>query len=118
MEHTKLYLTIQLCYVVLAFISLYLLFNIWKIWKNIEIDIVKARVFLNKSFIQRNWLYIFFSSASLLFHQLLEHLIDSNYLSNEWVNLSEIIELMTFVFLIILTYEWFRILHPKNNKFI
>ena len=115
MAQTILYLTIQLAFVIFAIINLYLFINIWKIWKNIEIDTIKARVFLNKNFVQRNWLYVFFSSASMLFHQLIDHLTTLNYLSNELVNdLSEIIELMAFVFLIILTYEWYKVLQPKK----
>ena len=76
---TILYLIIQF-FAILALIAIYFFINISKKWKTMDMDTIKSRVFLNKEFLQRNWSYIFLSSASMIIHQFLEHLMDLNYL--------------------------------------
>ncbi len=41
--------------VILALIGFYFVVRIWIKWRNIDMDILKARVFLNKKFLETNW---------------------------------------------------------------
>jgi hypothetical protein len=71
--------------VILALIGLYFVARIWVKLRYTDNDILMARVFLDKNFLEKNWLYIFFSGAALTFHQLIGILIPLNYFgSNGW----------------------------------
>ncbi|VVB92301.1 Uncharacterised protein [uncultured archaeon] len=103
--------------VILALIGLYFVIRIWMKWKNLDRDLLKARVFLNINFLEKNWLLVFLSGASLTIHQSLEFLNSSNYFISDWLEtLSEILEFMALVFLIILAYEWFKFIMPNKKN--
>lgn len=79
---------------------------------NIDMDVLKARVFLNKKFLEKNWIYVFSSGASLTAHQFLDFMIQMNYIASDMVKqLSELLEFLALVFLVILAYEWFTIIY-------
>ncbi len=104
--------------VILALIGLYFVIRILMKWKKIDKDTLKARVFLNKNFLEKNWLYVFFSGAFLTIHLSLEFLTSSNYFISEWLEmLSKILEFMALVFLVILAYEWFKFIIPNKILF-
>lgn len=102
--------------IVLALIGLYIVTRIWGKWKKLDIEVIKGRVFLNKKFLERNWLYVFLAGAAVTLHQSIELVRSSNLISDNGLLyvLSEISESMTLVFLVILAYEWYKILHLKN----
>ncbi len=101
--------------VVLALIGLYFVIRIWIKWEDLDIDVIQARIFLNKKFIERNWLYVFLAGASITVHQLINFLNFSNYVSSQWLNqLSYIIEFLGLVLLVMLAHEWFMVLHIKK----
>lgn len=101
--------------VVLALIGLYFVIRIWIKWEDLDIDVIQARVFLNKKFIERNWLYVFLAGASITVHQLINFLTSLNYISSPWINqISYIIEFMVLLLLVMLAYEWFKVLHIKK----
>lgn len=101
--------------VVLALIGLYFVIRIWIKWEYLDMDVIQARVFLNKKFIERNWLYVFLAGASITVHQLIKFLTSSNYVSSPWLNqISYIIEFLVLVLLVMLAYEWFMVLHIKK----
>ncbi len=102
--------------VVLAFIGLFIVIRIWEKWKKLSIEVIKGRVFLNKKFLERNWLYIFLTGAVLSIHQSLDLARSLELISDGGIlhGLSEIFEFLTLVFLVVLAYEWFRVLHLKK----
>ncbi len=103
--------------VIFAVTGLYFVVRIWLKWKNTDMDVLKARVFLNKKFLEKNWIYVFLSGASLATHQSIDFLLSINYITGTgWIDrLSEFLELTALVFLVILAYEWFRIIYLKHN---
>lgn len=101
--------------VVLALIGLYFVVRIWMKWKDMDTDVLKARAFLNKEFLVKNWRYVFLSGASLTSHQVIKFLFASNYIeSNLFIQLSYVLEFMSVLFLVILAYEWFLLLYAKS----
>lgn len=102
--------------VVIAIIGLFIVIRIWDKWKKLSIEVIKGRVFLNKQFLERNWTYIFLTGAILSIHQFLEIARFLKLISNGGIlhGLSEILEFLAMVFLVILAYEWFRVLHQKK----
>jgi hypothetical protein len=104
--------------VILALIGFYFVVRIWIKWRNIDMDILKARVFLNKKFLETNWRYVFLSGASLTAHQFMGFLIQLNFITGDLISsLSEILEFMSLVFLLILAYEWLVLISAKKNQF-
>lgn len=105
--------------VVVALIGFYFVVRVWVKWKDIDIDVIKARAFLDKKFLVKNWIYIFLAGAFLAIHQFFDFLMSVNYsyMMNGWViqlsMLSEILEFFVLVFLTILAYDWFTILYKK-----
>ncbi|KCZ72413.1 hypothetical protein ANME2D_00840 [Candidatus Methanoperedens nitroreducens] len=102
--------------VIFSLTGLYFVVRIWQKWKNTDIDVLKARVFLNKKFLEKNWKYVFLSGASLAAHQSIDFLLSINYItSTGWIDkLSGFLELMALVFLVILAYGWFRVIYPQK----
>ena len=102
-------------FVALGLTGLYLVLRIWTKWQKMDIDIIKARVFLNRKFLIKNWLYTFLSGASLITHQSLDLFISMNYLQNTLLieTLSTLSELMALGFLVLLAFEWYVMLQKK-----
>ncbi len=105
--------------VILAIIGFYFVVRIWIKWRNIDMDILKARVFLNKKFLETNWRYVFLSGTSLTAHQFMGFLMQLNIITGDLIySLSEFLEFMALVFLIILAYEWLVLISTKKNQFL
>lgn len=115
MEYYSLYTILAGGSVLFALIGLFFVIKIWIRWNAMDVDIIKARVFLNKTFIERNWLYVFLAGASLTTHQLIKFLTSENYITSVWLDqLSYIVEFLVLVFLVMLAYEWYMVLRVKK----
>ncbi len=105
--------------VILALIGFYFVVQIWIKWRNIDMDVLKARVFLNKKFLEKNWWYVFLTGASLTAHQFIGFLMQLNFITGDLIySLSEILEFMALVFLMVLAYEWLVLISAKKNQFL
>jgi len=98
--------------VVLALIGLFFVIRIWTKWQKMDIDVIKARVFLNRKFLIKNWQYTFLSGAALVTHQSLDIFISMNYLGNTLLieTLSNFSDLIALGFLVLLAFEWYVML--------
>ncbi len=113
MAQTLIHSMLSASSIILALIGFVIVLRIWMRWKNVDKDVLKARVFLDKMFLEKNWIYVFLTGASISIHQSLEFMMASNYILNDWAELSsEILEFLALVFLIILAYEWFKLILP------
>jgi hypothetical protein len=103
--------------IILALIGFVIVLRIWIRWKHIDKDVLKARVFLDKMFLEKNWIYVFLTGASIAVHQFLDFMILSNYIVNDWAEfLSQTLEFLGLLFLVILVYEWFKLLLPVTSS--
>ena len=102
--------------VIIGLTGLFLVIRIWIKWQSIDLDVIKARVFLNNSFLTRNWIYTFLSGASQAAHQFLDFMISLNNISRNGFsnNLSDFLGIMVLIFLVILAYEWYIMIYPKK----
>jgi len=101
---------------VLGLIGLYFVIKIWTKWQKMDIDIIKARVFLNRKFLIKNWQYIFLSGASQVTHQFLDLSVSLNYVGKTLLieTISSFLELMALGFLVLLAFEWYVMLLQKK----
>lgn len=101
--------------IVLGLIGLYFVIKIWTKWQKMDIDIIKARVFLNRKFLAKNWQYIFLSGASQVTHQFIDLFLSMNSVGKTLlIEISSFLELMALGFLVLLTFEWYVILLQKK----
>ena len=85
-------------------------------WNSINIEVLKARVFLNKMFLKKNLIYVAIATISLVPYQVVELFENTEFVSAHHViyEISEIFELVSLIFLVALLYEWFIILSNKK----
>jgi hypothetical protein len=104
--------------VILALIGFYFAIRIWIKWRNTDMDILKARVFLNKMFLEKNGRYVFLSGASLTVHQFMGFLIQLNFITGDSLDsVSELFEFIALAFFLALAYEWLVLISAKKNQF-
>jgi hypothetical protein len=103
-------------FVILGTIGFYLVIKIWTKWQKMDIDIIKARVFLNRKFLVKNWQYICISGASQITHQFLDLSISMNYAGKTLLieTISSFLELMALGFLVLLAFEWYVLILNKK----
>lgn len=95
--------------IVLGLTGLYFVIKIWTKWQKMDINIIKARVFLNRKFLIKNWQYTFISGASQATHQFLDLSLSFNYVSKTLLieTISLFLELIALGFLVLLAFEWY-----------
>jgi len=102
--------------VVLGLTGLYLVIRIWIKWQKMDLDIIKARVFLNRKFLMKNWQYTFLSGAFQATHQFLDLSVSMNYVGKTRLieTISSFLELMALGFLVLLAFEWYVLILEKK----
>lgn len=60
--------------VIFGLFGIYLFSRLISAWRNIEPNVIKARVFLNQSFVMNNLLVIFIVGLLIAFHNFIEFL--------------------------------------------
>lgn len=102
-----------ICSVIVAFAGLYFVLKIWLVWKRVDMNVLKARVFLDNRFLMRNWLYIFIAGAFTALIRVLQLLS----LSGVWIEgqrkavIYDLMGLAVVVLLVLLAYHWYRLVY-------
>jgi hypothetical protein len=104
--------------VILALIGLYIVTRIWVRWEKLNFEVIKARVFLNKKFLEKNWVYVFLTGAAVSLHQSLELAKSFKLISETGLlySFSEILAFLSMVFLVALAYEWLKMVSLKKQS--
>ena len=106
--------------IITAITGIYFIVRIWLKWNTINLEVLKARIFLNKTFIKKNLIYVTLATMSLVPYQVVELFERVEFISEHHIifEISEIMEVVSLIFLVALLYEWFNILFVgKNDKF-
>ncbi len=108
--------------VITALAGLFFVFRIWTVWKRVDREILKARVFLNRDFLEKNWTYVFLAGAFIAMRrvmQLLELLGFS--MNSEWVTyLYDLMGIIVIVLLVMLAYHWYKLVYstlPQSQSY-
>lgn len=109
--------TVHILAILFALLGVYFVIRISLKWNTINIEVLKARVFLNKMFLKKNLIYVTLATISLVPYQLVELFEHATFISENHIiyEISEILELVSLIFLVALLYEWYKIL--SNEKF-
>ena len=100
-----------LCSVIVGFIGFYFVLRIWMVWKNVDMNVLKARVFLDPNFLIRNWVYIFITGAFIVLRRILElsELLDKNLLMPKITVIFNLMGLAVVTLLVLLAYYWYKL---------
>ena len=105
-----------------GFIGFFFVLKIWLVWKKVDMNVLKARVFLDPKFLIRNWLYIFITGAFIILRRMLEllELFYKNLMTPEMNILFNLVGLIVVALLVILAYYWYKLVYSaiehKNRK--
>lgn len=110
------------CSVIMGFIGVFFVLKIWLVWKKVDMNVLKARVFLDQNFLIRNWLFIFIIGAFIVFRRILElsELLDKNLPTPEMNIIFNLMGLAVVALLVILAYYWYKLVdsaHDDNKKY-
>ena len=97
--------------VISGFIGFFFVLKIWLVWKRVDINVLKARVFLDPNFLIRNWVYIFITGAFIVVRRILElsDLLEKNILTPEITVVFNMMGLAVVALLVILAYYWYKL---------
>ncbi len=114
MEYLSL---VHLIAITAAITGLYFVIHIWLKWNTINLEVLKARIFLNKTFIKKNLIYVTLATLLLVPYQVVELFEHVEFISEHHIlfEISEIMEVVSLIFLVVFLYEWFNILFVGNK---
>jgi hypothetical protein len=97
--------------VILGFIGFFFVLKIWLVWKRVDINVLKARVFLDPKFLIRNWVYIFITGAFIVLRRIMElsNLLEKNIMTPEITIVFNLMGLIVVALLVILAYYWYKL---------
>jgi hypothetical protein len=107
----ELNIIIAACSVIIGFIGFFFVLKIWLVWKQVDRNVLKARVFLDPNFLVRNWVLIFIAGAFIVIRRILYlfDLIELPKLSSEMTIIFDFMGLVVVVLLVVLAYYWYKL---------
>jgi hypothetical protein len=100
---------------ILAFIATYFSIKNLMRWKEMEIDLTRARVFLDKSFLNSNFKLTFLLVGLLFLHFIIMeyHEVTGNILQGFNFVLYYVTFVASMLALVLLVYIWYKVLYKK-----
>jgi hypothetical protein len=97
--------------VIFGFIGFIFVLKIWLVWKKVDMNVLKARVFLDPNFLIRNWVFIFIAGAFIVMRRILSlfDLLELPKLGSEILIFFDLMGLVVVALLVILAYFWYKL---------
>ena len=92
-------------------IFIYLLVQIWFLWKDIEKNDLFLKSLVQESFFRKNCLYVFLFSSFFIIHKFFEGF----EIANKMV-FFEILEIIAIIILVLFAHNWYITLKPFAKK--
>ncbi len=101
-----------------AFIIIFLIGQILFMMRKVDKDLLKARLFLNESVMQRTWMYISIAGASFALNTLIKFVVRFTYASDKLsdyylVELTQVIFLISFILAV---HNWYVFIGSFINR--
>ncbi len=96
--------------VILGFIGFFFVLNIWLVWKKVDMNVLKARVFLDPKFLISNWVYIFITGAFIVMRRIIElfKLLEIQ-VPKDMTIIFDLMGLVVVALLVLLAYYWYKL---------
>lgn len=110
--------------IIMVFIAINVYFSIraWPSWKGTGDGVIRAKAFLNKDFLNRNFMLVFITGASFGLHTFLEFIEIFGY-PEAWTQFTQHIRILSLLtltasmlLLVLLEYYWCKLLIRKILK--
>ncbi len=100
--------------VIISLIGLFFVIKIWMVWKHVDKEILKARVFLNKNFLEKNWICIFMAGAFIAVRRVMQllELLGFPIINSDTI-LFDLMGLAVISLLVLLVYYWYRLIYSR-----
>ena len=100
---------------ILAFIATYFSIKNLMRWKEMEIDLTRARVFLDKSFLNSNFKLTFLLVGLLFLHFIIMeyHEVNGIIIQGFYLVLYYVTFVASMLALVLLVYIWYKVLYKK-----
>lgn len=101
-----------------AFVLIFMIGNILVMMRKVDKQLLKARIFLNDSILQRTWIYISIAGASFALYNLIKFVIRFTPKAEifEVYQMPELIQLIFLVSFIIAVHNWYGFIGSSVNK--
>ena len=111
MDEYTLYKYMEFFIISIYLIFIYLLVQIWFLWKDIEKNDLFLKTLVKESFFRKNCLYVFLFSSFFTIHEFFEGLD----IPNKMV-FFEFLEIIAIIILVLFAYNWYITLKPFAKK--
>lgn len=82
-------------------------------FRKMNIEFIRARIFLKKDFILKNFLNIVIAGSLLAFHEFIHIGAQRKLITNSYNLLAESMEAISLLFLVLWVYSWRKLMHEK-----
>lgn len=103
--------------VIIALIGLFFVMKIWMVWKQVNKNILKARVFLNSNFLMKNWIFVFLAGAFIAMRRVMQllELLEFQITGTPVAIIFDLMGLAVIILLVLLAYHWYRLVYSTIN---
>ncbi len=106
--------------ILFALVAAYFSINSWRRWKKSDFDTIKAKVFLDKSFLDYNFklslAVVWIVGGLISLHSIMEYLEINGSISYGFYNVYYGVLPVAMLSLVLVTYLWFRLLSKHSKK--
>lgn len=107
--------------VIVSFIGLFFVLKICIVWGSVDKGVLKARVFLSKNFLMKNWIYVFLAGAFIAMRRIIQllDLLEFPVKSRGMDYLFDLMGLIVISLLVMLAFQWYRLVYstfPDSGK--
>ncbi len=107
--------------VLIALIGLYLSILSWSSWRHMDDDVLRARAFLTRKFLTRNFILVFVSGAFVGFHTIFQ-LIEIFGCPSAFMRFEQEIQIVHYLsltfslfLLVLLAYYWYKLISIREK---
>ncbi|MCG7849786.1 MAG: hypothetical protein MIO93_11505 [ANME-2 cluster archaeon] len=102
--------------ILLALTGFYFVYKNWCIWKNARFEILKARAFLNKKFLEKNWLYIVIAGGLIMVRRIYRFFeLTFEYEGHPEIEvIFDLIGCAVILVLVLMAYQWYKLMHTHS----
>ena len=103
--------------IILGLLGLFFVIKNWLVWQETSLDVIKARAFLDKKFLNKNWFYLVLVGGIIMSRRVYRYIeLNSNESVDVGVNelLFDFLGLFVIIILVTMAYQWYKIIHTHS----
>ncbi|MCG7848945.1 MAG: hypothetical protein MIO93_07170 [ANME-2 cluster archaeon] len=103
--------------IILGLLGLFLVIKNWLVWKEKSLDVIKARAFLDKKFLEKNWIYLVLVGGIIMSRRVYRYIeLNSNgYVEHGVIELLfDFLGFFVILILVVMAYQWYKIIQTNS----